>query len=153
MIGTVRLAGPYEAPEPYGLALVLCMAAALLWLQMRRRGRTTRVAGVMIVALELVMVFFTFFRVAWFSAIVVLVASLALRPNRTGRALGRIAVVALVVGLVFVELDQVAEYLKLGVKAIGLTTALFPPDKVKAGDKAGIAALARQAVAAMAGVA
>jgi O-antigen ligase len=107
-IGTVRLAGPYEAPEPYGLALVLCMAAALLWLQMRRRGRTARVAGVMIVALELVMVFFTFFRVAWFSAIVVLVASLALRPNRTGLALGRIAVVALVVGLVFVELDQVS---------------------------------------------
>jgi 2-dehydro-3-deoxyphosphogluconate aldolase/(4S)-4-hydroxy-2-oxoglutarate aldolase len=52
-----------------------------------------------------------------------------------------------------VELDQVAEYLKLGVKAVGLTTALFPPDKVKAGDKEAIAGLARRAVAALAGVA
>ena len=52
-----------------------------------------------------------------------------------------------------VELDQVAAYLKLGVKAVGLTTALFPPDAVSAGDTARITALAREAVATLAGVA
>ena len=52
-----------------------------------------------------------------------------------------------------VELDQVAEYLALGVKAIGLTTALFPLDAVKAGEWARITGLARQAVSVLAGVA
>ncbi len=50
------------------------------------------------------------------------------------------------------ELDQVAEYLLLGVKAVGLTTALFPPDAVRTGDAARITALAREAVSALAGV-
>ena len=51
-----------------------------------------------------------------------------------------------------VELDQVAAYLRLGVKAVGLTTALFPPDAVSKGDTERISALAREAVAALAGV-
>ena len=51
-----------------------------------------------------------------------------------------------------VELDQVAEYLGLGVKAVGLTTAIFPPAAVSAGDTARITALAREAVSALAGV-
>jgi len=52
-----------------------------------------------------------------------------------------------------IEIDQVADYLKLGVRAVGLTTALFPPDAVKAGDKSKITDLARRAVSAVAGVA
>lgn len=52
-----------------------------------------------------------------------------------------------------VEIDQVAEYLELGVRAVGLTTALFPPEAVKAGDWARITGLARQAVSVLAGVA
>ncbi len=52
-----------------------------------------------------------------------------------------------------VELDQVADYLALGVKAVGLTTALFPLDAVKAGDWARITGLAHQAVSVLAGVA
>jgi 2-dehydro-3-deoxyphosphogluconate aldolase / (4S)-4-hydroxy-2-oxoglutarate aldolase len=52
-----------------------------------------------------------------------------------------------------VELDQVADYLRLGVKAVGLTTALFPVDAVRTGDSARITALAREAVATLAGVA
>jgi 2-dehydro-3-deoxyphosphogluconate aldolase/(4S)-4-hydroxy-2-oxoglutarate aldolase len=47
-----------------------------------------------------------------------------------------------------VEIDQVEEYLSLGVAAIGLTTALFPPEAVRHGDTALIAALARRAAAA-----
>jgi 2-dehydro-3-deoxyphosphogluconate aldolase/(4S)-4-hydroxy-2-oxoglutarate aldolase len=47
-----------------------------------------------------------------------------------------------------VEIDQVEEYLSLGVGAIGLTTALFPPEAVRHGDTGLIMALARRAAAA-----
>jgi 2-dehydro-3-deoxyphosphogluconate aldolase/(4S)-4-hydroxy-2-oxoglutarate aldolase len=47
-----------------------------------------------------------------------------------------------------VEIDQVGEYLSLGAAAVGLTTALFPPEAVRRGDMAMITALARQATAA-----
>lgn len=47
-----------------------------------------------------------------------------------------------------VEIDQVEEYLALGVAAVGLTSALFPPEAVRRGDTALITALARRATAA-----
>jgi len=47
-----------------------------------------------------------------------------------------------------VEIDQVEEYLSLGVCAIGLTTALFPPEAVRRGDTSLITSLARRAAAA-----
>lgn len=47
-----------------------------------------------------------------------------------------------------VEIDQIEEYLSVGVAAIGLTTALFPPEPVRRGDMALITALARRAAAA-----
>jgi 2-dehydro-3-deoxyphosphogluconate aldolase/(4S)-4-hydroxy-2-oxoglutarate aldolase len=52
-----------------------------------------------------------------------------------------------------VEIEQVAEYLKLGVKAIGLTTAIFDPAAVAAGKYDQIRDKARAAVSALAGVA
>jgi 2-dehydro-3-deoxyphosphogluconate aldolase/(4S)-4-hydroxy-2-oxoglutarate aldolase len=51
-----------------------------------------------------------------------------------------------------IEIEQVAEYLKLGVKAVGLTTALFPPDALEVGDWGRVRGLARRAVAALATV-
>ncbi len=47
-----------------------------------------------------------------------------------------------------VEIDQVEEYLALGAVAVGLTTALFPPEPVRRRDTSVIAALARRATAA-----
>ena len=47
-----------------------------------------------------------------------------------------------------VEIDQIEAYLSLGVAAIGLTTALFPPDAVRDGDTAKVTALARRAARA-----
>jgi 2-dehydro-3-deoxyphosphogluconate aldolase/(4S)-4-hydroxy-2-oxoglutarate aldolase len=47
-----------------------------------------------------------------------------------------------------VEIDQVEEYLALGVAAVGLGSALFPPEAVRRGDMALITALARRATAA-----
>jgi O-antigen ligase len=107
-IGTVRLAGPFNAPEPYGLSLVLCLAATLLWLQMKQRGRNVQIAVLIISVIDLVAIFFTFFRVAWLAAIIVLIASFALRPQRLGQSLRRIAVAVLILGVVAMELDKVS---------------------------------------------
>ncbi len=46
-----------------------------------------------------------------------------------------------------VEIDQIPQYLELGVKAIGLTTALFAPDLLARGDMAEITNRARRAAA------
>jgi len=46
-----------------------------------------------------------------------------------------------------VELDQVAAYLNLGVKAVGLTSALFPADALERSDLDAIRELARRAAA------
>jgi 2-dehydro-3-deoxyphosphogluconate aldolase / (4S)-4-hydroxy-2-oxoglutarate aldolase len=47
-----------------------------------------------------------------------------------------------------VEIDQVEEYLSLGVTAVGLAGALFPADAIRRGDMALITTLARRATAA-----
>jgi 2-dehydro-3-deoxyphosphogluconate aldolase/(4S)-4-hydroxy-2-oxoglutarate aldolase len=46
-----------------------------------------------------------------------------------------------------VDIDQIAAYLKLGVKAVGLSSALFPADALERGDIAAIRALAQRAAA------
>lgn len=48
-----------------------------------------------------------------------------------------------------VEIDQLADYLRLGVRAVGLTTALFAPELLAAGDLAAITERARAATAAV----
>jgi 2-dehydro-3-deoxyphosphogluconate aldolase/(4S)-4-hydroxy-2-oxoglutarate aldolase len=49
-----------------------------------------------------------------------------------------------------VGIEDVNAYLRLGVSAVGLTTAVFPPELLKAGDWNGIRELARRASAAAA---
>jgi 2-dehydro-3-deoxyphosphogluconate aldolase / (4S)-4-hydroxy-2-oxoglutarate aldolase len=44
-----------------------------------------------------------------------------------------------------VGIEEVDSYLRLGVAAVGLTTAVFPPELLKAGDWGGIRELARRA--------
>jgi 2-dehydro-3-deoxyphosphogluconate aldolase/(4S)-4-hydroxy-2-oxoglutarate aldolase len=46
-----------------------------------------------------------------------------------------------------VEIDQIEAYLKLGVKAVGLTSALFPPEALERGDIDTIRGLAQRAAA------
>ena len=48
-----------------------------------------------------------------------------------------------------VEIDQIGAYLKLGVKAVGLTHSLFPPDALASGDTDRIRELARKAAEAV----
>lgn len=47
-----------------------------------------------------------------------------------------------------IEIEDVEEYVSLGVTAVGLTGALFPPDAIRRGDLALVATLARRAAAA-----
>lgn len=46
-----------------------------------------------------------------------------------------------------VEIDQVNEYLSLGVRAVGLTTALFPPEALRRGDIGTVGRIARHVAA------
>lgn len=46
-----------------------------------------------------------------------------------------------------VEIDEVGDYLRAGVRAVGLTTAVFPPEALRASDFEAIAGLARRATA------
>jgi O-antigen ligase len=107
-IDQVRISGPYESPAPYGLSLVLCLAATMYWLLMRRRAPETYLVGVVVVSLDLIAIFFNLFRVAWIGAIIVIVASLGLRPKRFGRAVATAALAAVVVTLGFTHMQAVA---------------------------------------------
>lgn len=103
-ISLVRVSGPYQGPETYALALVLCLAATLYWIQ-ARRGPAYLLGGA-VVALELSAISITFFRAAWMAAIIVVIASLGFRPKRHGRLLGVAG--AVVVGLALAS-TQVAD--------------------------------------------
>lgn len=107
-IGVVRISGPYDAPETYGLTLVICLGATMYWLLSRSRTPTSRNLGIGIVCLELVAVFFTYFRVGWISALIVVLAALGLRPKRYGRAIATVLLAALVVVPVFLQLTKIS---------------------------------------------
>jgi O-antigen ligase len=105
-IGGVRISGPYESPAPYGLALVLCLAATIYWLRLRPRSGDARFATFTIIALDLIAIFFNYFRTGWISAVIVIVLCLGLRPRRFGRTLTTLAIVGAVLALGFAALQS-----------------------------------------------
>jgi len=107
-VDAVRISGPYEAPEPYGLALVLCLAATLFWLRVRPRPRNVKLATLAVIALYAVALFFNYFRTGWISAVVVVAVSLGLRPRRFGRTVMTVAIVGAVLALAYTELQSVS---------------------------------------------
>ena len=107
-IAGVRISGPYESPAPYGLALVLCFAAAIYWLFMRRRSPETYLAGLVMLSLYLIAIFFNFFRTGWLSVIIVVAISIGLRPKRLGRAATTLAVAGVVVAVGLTQVQGVA---------------------------------------------
>ncbi len=89
----VRLSGPYPAPEPFAVVVLVCLAATCYWL-LSHRGRGTRLIGLAFAALELTAIGLTLFRAAWIGAVFVVVAAFGLRPRRFGRLLLVAGVVA-----------------------------------------------------------
>jgi hypothetical protein len=93
LISTTRVSGPYSVPETYALSLVICFAATLYWLQ--SRGRGPYIWGILLAALEVGGIAFSYFRAAWIAALFVVIGSLGIRPRRFGRTVA----VATVIGL------------------------------------------------------
>jgi hypothetical protein len=102
-IGAVRISGPYPAPEPYALSLLICLAATLYWIQ-ARRPRPYLVGGLAVV-LECTAIGFTFFRAAWITGIVVLIVML-IRPRRPARTLLVVVYVIAITALAFTRLED-----------------------------------------------
>jgi len=104
-INQTRVSGPYPAPEPYALSLIICLAATLYWIQSRGRGSSYRwalvCAGLEVAAIALVL-----FRAAWIAAIVVVIASFGIRPGWFGRMF---AVTGVVAALAFAATSQLQQ--------------------------------------------
>jgi hypothetical protein len=94
-IGLVRISGPYGFPEPYALALLVCLAGTLYWMQ-ARRGAAWWIGSAIAVA-QMAALSLTFFRVAWIGAVVIAAAAFGLRPKRALRAAAVCALVAVTV--------------------------------------------------------
>jgi O-Antigen ligase len=95
-VGIVRISGPYSAPEPYALALLLCFAATLGWLQLQVRRAAPLVFAIVVAALEATAISLSFFRAAWLAMVIIFIAAFGIRRKRIRRLLGVTALVALV---------------------------------------------------------
>ena len=102
-LGIFRLAGPYGVPEPYGLALVVCLAATCYWFLARPSGR---LFAALLGSLQLVAIGLTLFRAVWISAALVLITTFGLRRGRLGRLLFVTAILGLLVVAVGSQLTQ-----------------------------------------------
>lgn len=104
-IDQTRVSGPYSAPEPYALSLIICFAATLYWILSRRRG-SSYVWALVLAGLQLAGISLALFRAGWIAAILVAFASLAFRPGKVGRTF---AVVGLVAALTFAATTQLEQ--------------------------------------------
>jgi hypothetical protein len=107
VVDVIRLSGPYDVPEVYGLTLLLCIGASMYWTIMRPRPPLVRAAGFSVVGIGLLASFFTFFRVDWISAVILVFVILGLRPGRYGRALAIVAFTLPILVFGFIELEQI----------------------------------------------
>lgn len=82
-----RISGPYPVPEMYAVALIVCFAATLYWMLVRRDALAYAVGGTA-ATLEVAGLAFTLFRASWIAVLIVIFATFGLRPKRFGRTLG-----------------------------------------------------------------
>lgn len=110
-IELVRISGPYNIPEVFALSLTLCFAATLHWMQ---AGRAVAfMLGGIAAALEMAAIGLTLFRAAWLACVVIAVATLTTRRDRSARTVGLVTLGGiLLVGLhLFGSIDVVSERL------------------------------------------
>ncbi|HLE99503.1 MAG TPA: O-antigen ligase family protein [Gaiellaceae bacterium] len=104
-VDQTRISGPYPAPEPYALSLLICLAATLFWIQSRDLGRRYSWA-ILLMGMQVAAILLTLFRAAWIGVIVIVVAAFGIRPGRIGRMF---AVVTLVGILAFIASPQLLQ--------------------------------------------
>jgi O-antigen ligase len=95
-VDATRISGPYPAPEPYALTLLICFAATLYWILSRKQG-SRYFWALVIAAVEVAAISLALFRAGWIAGVLILITSFGLRPGRFGR-LFTVAAVACVVG-------------------------------------------------------
>jgi hypothetical protein len=83
-VDTTRVSGPYPAPEPYALSLIICLGATFFWILSRPRGKGYG-WGLVLMSLQLTGIALALFRAGWIAAVLVAIASLGYRPGRFGR--------------------------------------------------------------------
>ena len=104
-IDQTRISGPYPAPEPYALSLIICLAATLYWILSRRRGSNYAWA-LPLAGLQVTGIAFALFRAGWIAGIVVVVASFAFRPGRIGRTFAVVGLAGAVALAATTQLQQ-----------------------------------------------
>ena len=105
LIGFTRVSGPYPVPEVYALVLLVCLAATCYWIQ---SGPPAAVPwGYLAALLEVGGIAFTFFRVAWISVLLVIVAATGLRGRVDIRRIVAAAMVLGIAAVVYTQLLQV----------------------------------------------
>jgi hypothetical protein len=104
-VGTTRISGPYPAPEPYTLTLIVSFAATMYWILSRKRGGhygwALVLAGVEVTAIALAL-----FRAGWIAAILVVITAFGLRPRRFGRLFAVAGIACTVAFFATVQLQQ-----------------------------------------------
>jgi len=101
----VRVSGPYATDDALAVALLMCLAGTLLWIQTSPRARWG--VGSIVVALELAGITFTFFRGAWIASLVVIVVAIGLRPRRYARLLGTLALVGAIAAVLLLQAQDI----------------------------------------------
>jgi hypothetical protein len=104
-IAATRVSGPYAVPEVYALALLICLAATLFWVQTTPAGA---VIGRCIVVCEIGAIGLTFFRAAWLAALVVVFAAYGLGRARFTRTATTAIVVGTAALLLYSQLSHLA---------------------------------------------
>jgi hypothetical protein len=84
-IDVTRISGPYPAPEPYALSLVICLAASFYWL-LSRKPNSSYGWAVVLSIVQLAAIALALFRAGWIAALLVVIAIFGFRPARLGRA-------------------------------------------------------------------
>jgi O-antigen ligase len=97
-VHAIRISGPYPAPEPYGLSILVCFAATLGWTQLSTSANRYS-AGAPAAALQALAIGLTLFRAAWIGVAIAALIVLAPRKNQLVRLMVAGAAIAAGVAL------------------------------------------------------
>jgi O-antigen ligase len=101
----LRVSGPYPTDDILAVALLICLAGTL-YLANQRRTQAELMLALVAVPLELIGIYFTFFRGAFIAVLVIVVAAFGIRPRRYARAFYLLGLVSAVTFLALGSVSQ-----------------------------------------------